>query len=344
MKKILEKSKIPGVSYIFNKQGIELPIIDITHPAFAIKMNAEQLKAVVDKFTVESNKLEKTPKFLQRLLFFFFLRRSILGRGLLAAEKGFLSAMNTYLMKIGADNLGASYAGVLDRKRAQSLPALSVRLRLEDIVHLLVEGTLPLLKAKPNIPLHFINIAGGPAIDSLNALILIQKENPHLLRSRRIEMHILDLEEEGPQFGEQAVAALQMEKRPLAGLDLHFHYLKYDWSNTTMLTNFINTLSNEPKIVVASSEGGLFEYGSDESIIANLKALNHSASLFVGSVVRADGPTGLSHAKGQNVLQLLIRLKTLESFRTLVEQAGWKIARVLEQPMHYNVTLISRNL
>jgi len=38
-------------------------------------------------------------------------------------------------------------------------------------------------------------------MDSLNALILIQKEHPELLLDRQIHIHMLDLHHEAPGFG-----------------------------------------------------------------------------------------------------------------------------------------------
>lgn len=340
MKVKLERNKIPGVCYVINNQGIELPVVDITHPSFALKMSDEELNARVNDFILSAKKLEKMPKFFQRFFLFFFFRCSLVGRGFLAAESNFLSAMNTYFMKIGSENLGKSYASRFDRKMAQNLPIVSVRLRLQDIAHLIAEETISLIKAHPNLSLNLINIAGGPAIDTLNALILMQRENPSLLSSRRIEIYVLDLEEEGPQFGEKAAAALTSEGSVLENLDLHFHYLKYDWANVTVLEDLINALKKQPGIVVASSEGGLFEYGSDEVIVNNLKALKRGAAFFVGSVTRADGPSARVRFKDQNFSPLLLKPRTLDSFCRLAKLAGWKIACTIEQPMNYNVRLL----
>ncbi len=48
----------------------------------------------------------------------------------------------------------------------------------------------------------------------------------------------------------------------------------------------------EHPITICSSEGGLFEYGSDEEIVANLKALRGQPDVVAvtGSVTRADEP------------------------------------------------------
>ena len=43
-KMIVEKSKIAGISYAFTKDGIELPVIDITHPLFISSIDEEKLE------------------------------------------------------------------------------------------------------------------------------------------------------------------------------------------------------------------------------------------------------------------------------------------------------------
>jgi hypothetical protein len=49
----------------------------------------------------------------------------------------------------------------------------------------------------------------------------------------------------------------------------------------------------EHPVTICSSEGGLFEYGSDDEIMSNLKALRSQPDVVAvaGSVTRADEPT-----------------------------------------------------
>jgi hypothetical protein len=62
---------------------------------------------------------------------------------------------------------------------------------------------------QPQRPVHLIDIAGGPAIDSLNALILLHKNHPGILKERNLSIDVLDLDESGAKFGEAALAVLQ---------------------------------------------------------------------------------------------------------------------------------------
>ncbi len=45
-----ETHKKLGVCYALTDDGLELPVIDVTHPAFAFEMSDEQLSAQIDRF------------------------------------------------------------------------------------------------------------------------------------------------------------------------------------------------------------------------------------------------------------------------------------------------------
>jgi hypothetical protein len=324
-KLILEKNKKSGVYYAITEDGIELPIVDITHPAFALHLTEAELADLYDRYV---RKIQKRG-FLQRHLFQFFLKRSILGRGIMGALGGFLAGMNTYLLKIGADNLG-SFANQIDREIAEALPSVSLRLRLQDMAHLLADALLPLLQAKPEQELHLLNIAGGPAMDSLNALILI----PNVcLMGRKIVIHVLDGDTAGPLFGQRALQALQSEGAPLAGLDIEFHHFPYDWAKTSDLQTLIDTIPSSA-ILAASSEGGLFEYGSDAEIISNLQELRPRLTAIVGSISRKDRQTPILHL-------MAVRPRELEGFKNLALQGGWTLARILHGPISCHFCLKS---
>lgn len=337
--KIREQHKRPGVSYALTDDGVELPVIDITHPAFALAVSEAELSRLTDQFVREAKRREKVPAFLQRLFFRLVLRRSLLGRGIMGAAGAFLSGMSTYLLKLGPENLGEAYAGPIDRKIAASLPALALRLRLEDMARLLAERLGPALRTKPDRPLVLLDIAGGPAMDSLNALLLLAKEHPGVLAGRRISIHALDLEKEAPGFGRRALAALLGEGAPLHGLDLRFHYVPHDWKDVQELRELLDALRVDDPVMAASSEGGLFEYGSDEEIVANLETLGAGTpaeTFLVGSVTRGDGPARYLNASSK----IPIQPRRLEDFRALVERAGWTVEQALERPFSYNVRLV----
>jgi hypothetical protein len=332
-----EHDKKPGVSYAVTNDGLELPVVDFTHPAFALTLSDEKQQALVAHFLEEQKRFARLPSVVRSLMLRFFLRGSRIARALRRAQDTFLDGMTTYLFKIGPQNLG-SYAVPVDRRILKSLPAISVRLRAQDMARLLADGLAPRLAAQARRPLHFLNIAGGPAMDSLNALILLQRERPDLLRQRPIVVRVLDGDENGPAFGARALAALQQPNAPLAGLDVVFERLAYDWSNVSGLTPAMAAAERDQALVVASSEGGLFEYGSDEAIVANLRALATAAdrNLFVvGSVTRDDETI--------RTLKLTSRTATkprgLPTFTALIAQAGWTLTRSVARPLSDQVVI-----
>jgi hypothetical protein len=141
------------------------------------------------------------------------------------------------------------------------------------MAQLTAETLLPLLNEDSQRPLRFVNIAGGPAMDSLNALILMNRQRPGILAKRAIEIDVLDLDDAGPAFGESALAALSQSNGPLHGLRITFRHRPYNWARAEGLAGLMNKTELEHPITMCSSEVGLFEYGSDEEIVSNLKAL-----------------------------------------------------------------------
>jgi hypothetical protein len=334
-----EPNKRPGVRYAFSADGIELAIVDVTHPAFAVAIDDAELARQVAAFVAQGPPLAKFPAFLRRWLLRLLLRGSTLARGIARSNDSYLPGMDTYLLKLGPENLGAAYTTPIDRKIAAALPAFAVRLRLQDVAGLLAEALRPRLADAPGRPLHFLNIAGGPAMDSLNALLLLAREDRRLLEGRPIRIAVLDLDAAGPTFGARALAALAAEDAPLRGLDVSLHHVRYDWSNADALEPTLAAARAAGALVAASSEGGLFEYGSDEHIVANLARLRAGApphAVMAGSVTRADRPV--------QVLQLsstaALRLRGLTLFRPLAASAGWAVARAIERPFSDQVLLV----
>ncbi|HXK19152.1 MAG TPA: hypothetical protein VNG33_15170 [Polyangiaceae bacterium] len=333
-----ERNKRPGVSYAVTNDGLELPVVDVTHPAFAAELSEEKQQALVSQFLDEQRRFARLPKLVQSTMMRFFTRGSRIAQGLRRSEGTFLDAMTTYLFKLGPQNLG-SYAVPVDRRMLMSLPAISVRLRLSDMARLLADGLAPQLAAAARRPLHLLNIAGGPAVDSLNTLILLRREQAELLSGRRCVIRVLDSEADGPDFGARALAALQEPGAPLAGLDIGFEHSRYDWRDVTGLELVLAVVRSDAALLAVSSEGGLFEYGSDNEVLANLRALAESTArqlFMVGSVTRDDEVI--------QTLKLTSRAATrprgLPTFTALIERAAWKVTRSISRPLSDQVLLV----
>lgn len=335
-----EHTKRAGVCYAVTNEGWELPVVDVTHPAFACELSTEKQARMVERFLREHRRFARLPGWLRRAMLRFFLRGSRIARGVRQADGTFLDAMTTYLFKLGPQNLG-SYAVPADRRILRALPAVSVRLRVLDMARLLAQELGPGLRSAPERPLWFVNIAGGPAIDSLNALILLEREAPGGLQGRRVHVCVLDDSAEGPAFGARALAALQQPGAPLAGVGATFEHQRYDWRDAARLAPVLARAREQCAIVAASSEGGLFEYGSDQDIVQNLRALAPSeggAAFMVGSVTRDD-----------EVIRTLkltstaaTRPRGLAKFSPLVEEAGWLLTQSVARPLSDQVVLVPK--
>jgi hypothetical protein len=337
--RIPEKQKLPGLHYAVTDDGVELPVIDITHPAFVLgKIEPGDWAERREDYIRMTERFESTPVLLRRLMHWIYRRRSILMRGLIKAEGSFLSGLSTYLIKLGPENLGRGYAGRIDRKIAASFPAFNARVRLRDVSRGLASSLAPLLTTKPGRCVHMVNIAGGPASDCLNALILLCKEHRELLVDRSVCIHVLDLHREAPNFGRKALDALQEEQGPIHGLNVRLIHHAYDWSDTKPLKELLEGMEPDA-IVVGSSEGGLFVYGTDDAILANLKALHDGTPedfTMVGSVLWDDERLKANHGR------LAVRTFTPDDFGRLVRLAGW-IAQINPEVPGNEVVCLRKN-
>jgi hypothetical protein len=186
-----------------------------------------------------------------------------------------------------------------------------------------------------------LNIGGGPAIDSLNALLLVRKRQPGALIGRQVFIHSLDLDVAGSDFGSRALASLLADDGPLHDLEISFHYTPYNWSDATELRSLVKSLGDERSVVAASSEGALFEYGSDEDIAGNLQALGEFApadTVIVGSVTRADDLGRKANGSGVGS-RAKLQFRGMEAFTALALRSGWKTSRVINRPLSHDVLL-----
>jgi hypothetical protein len=95
----------------------------------------------------------------------------------------------------------------------------------------------------------------------------------------------------GAFFGANALDALKAGNGPLAGLDVGMRHHDCDWDRPAIPESLVERLTSTGAIIATPTEGALFEYGSDQAIVANLKALCDSgmgARLAAGSVTCAD--------------------------------------------------------
>lgn len=337
--RIPEQEKKPGLCYAVTADGVELPVVDVTHPAFELEVpDKTGLEAMIAQAVDQQAKANRLPAIIRRPLFWLMARRSVLMRGILGADGHFLNGMTTYLMKLGPDNLGSGYAGALDRTIAAALPGLSVRLRLRDAAGLLAGALAPRLAHRPRATLGIISIAGGPCSDALNTLILLRRDHPDLLADRPVLIQVYDLDRAGPAFAARALEALRAPGAPLEGLDASLRRRPYDWAAPSQLRTYLAEFGSRDAVVAACSEGGLGDYGTDQIIQANLQALHAGTpddTVLMLSITPADSPAAVFNK--HTVARTIPR--SLASFTALAARSGWSVVETRDQPLDIVVGL-----
>jgi hypothetical protein len=126
----------------------------------------------------------------------------------------------------------------------------------------------------------------------------------------------------------------------LGGLDITLDHVTYDWAQTSELYEAFTRIGEE-NIAICSSEGALFEYGSNEIIAQNLTSLieaRPACLAVVGSIVR-----------NNSIFQAIWKMSTLsfrtfelEEFRTLAESVGWTVGRAVEGNPIYRIVSLTK--
>jgi hypothetical protein len=282
------RKRIPGLSYAFTGNGVELPVLDITHPLFISSIDENKLKKMLKK--AEKNAEETAEKFnnMPSCIMKFLAKRSFTMAELLhnKGDNAFLSGVSTLMLKLGPDLIGKGRKRFLDRLASGGIGGIVLRMRVRDLSKCQVKALIPILRKSPDKNLCMINIAGGAASDTINTLFLIQQEDPLLLKNRKIEINVLDIDSFGPAFAADCISVLKSPAGRFNDIDISFRHIQYDWNNTLLL----NKLLSERKkwLLACSSEGGLFEYCSDEVIEKNLDTLfnnSNSELIITGSLL-----------------------------------------------------------
>jgi len=297
--------------------GDRLPVLDLSLPEFGTPSAPAEIEAMAAAALAEEKKRGPLQRFLLRFVMMSIAKQSRLVAALQAANAGYLSGIPTYVLKLGAANLVPPYASEIDKRVADAPTVRSLRLRLAQIVELLAGGLTPLLKGNQR-PLVLLEIAGGPSADALNTLIRLEAEG--LLQGRSAEIVIYDLDTEGPAFAGAMLAALKTG--PLANCDIALRHVSGNWSDTAALKAVLDAIPADA-VIAATSEGGLFEYGSDSDILGALKTLAPRADIVTGSVTR-DGELNRLMRRHSSANT---RPRGLARFAEIIAPSGYRIAR-----------------
>jgi len=340
------RNKIPELSYAFTPNGIELPILDITHPYFISCTDEETLAKLlpyVEKNAEENaDKFNKLPAFIKR----FFINHSFAVAELLQVERQneFASGITTIMMKLGPKLIGKGKKRFLDRQMNKGFGALVIRMRARDISKCQSEALIPLLVKSPRNDLCFINIAGGAASDSINALFLVQNVDSTLLKDRKIEINVLDIDNFGPSFAESSIKALKAPGGRFNELNISFRHIHYDWNSADKLIELL--AERKEWIQICSSEGGLFEYCSDEVIMQNLNILfsYSNDNIVIAGTLLHDVKTvdaGMLAALKIST-NIKPRLLGIEGLKRIVEHKNWKIENIIEGNPRYLIFTLKK--
>lgn len=244
---------------------VELPVLDITHPLFLANIDEKAYHMGLIHSAKSLFWMKRMPGFIKKL----FIRTS-------NVESTYLSGMRTLVYKLGPGFMKGRRLNFRDKWAVKQDTFIGLRIRLREICRIQADVLIPLLQKFPGKGLCFFNIGGGPASDSINTLILIQEEFPDLLYGRKIEIDILDIDTFGPGYAKQCIEVLTGSGERFNGLDITLKTIQYDWRDSEGLMKVIPEKSEWIQLI--SSEGGLFEYGSDEDIIQNLNTLYESSA------------------------------------------------------------------
>lgn len=274
-RRIPEKNKVPGLPYVFTDTGLELAVLDIAHPLFEASIDPSSLAeqrtrsaataALIKTMSADQRKAITASSYIWGPHF----------SGETAADC--LSGMATYMLKLGPGLIGGGEERKADLRATMGVSGIAARMRLRDLCRLQTDVLSPVLKAHPGRRLCLINVAGGAASDTFNTIRLIQRRDPALLQGRRIEVHLLETDTIGPHFAERSLAALRESGGDFAALDLDLRFHHTSWADKDAWEEVLSDRRDD--IVLASSEGGLFEYGRDEDILAVVGALASCPSL-----------------------------------------------------------------
>ncbi|MEZ2331125.1 hypothetical protein AB6802_15505 [Mesorhizobium sp. RCC_202] len=294
--------------------GTRLPVIDTTNAAFRVDDNPAALAnwrtQIADApasrpRTAATESLVPMPDLLRRMF---------------ATSSPFLDGLATYILKLGPNALPGAFDTEIERRLMSSPNAFSLRVRLQQVANLMASA---LSDVAGDHPIRLISIGGGTGIEAVNAIIVHASASATM--GCRFTIQVLDLEDDGVPFGRAAVAALIRPGGRLAGAVGDFGHARYTWEKPEHLASATGRVDGE--FLLASSEGALFEYASDDAILGNLRALRAIGDIGVaGSVIRDDGAGQAMVAHSPFPLHA----RGLRGLSRLARRVGYRVAAAKE--------------
>ena len=317
----MQQSHLPAddsraIVFATTADGLRLPVIDVTHPAFAIADDAASLAARFEAFADWDRRNDRVPGTVTWLLIWLAARRSPLLRKILASDNGYLDSISTYMLKLGADHLPPGFDGPMDRKVAAAPHMALVRLRMQQIARLLADALLRSARRRAGRAAQSRQHRGRPGARQH------QRADHARARARdadrpsdrdpcvRCAAGRADLRRPRAACAHRARGAAARDRCPVPTPRLRLERHRA-----------ARAPACRPRragaIIAASSEGGLFEYGTDDAIVANLTALARA-----GVPIVAGSVTSSSEVRKRMIAQTRFRLfaRGLEGFAPLAER------------------------
>lgn len=341
MNTIPEKNKVSGLSYVYTVCGLELPVLDITHPLFTTSINEESLEALCKESAQRAKSMKEMPDAQKMVI---AEKSYLFGRYFHKDPTAtYLSGMSTYMLKLGPNLIGGGEERNIDRMISMGVISVAARMRLRDICRLQANALVPRLKASPGKELCLINIAGGAAPDSINTLILVLEENQSLLKNRKIEINVFEIDSDSPIFAQRCIEALKAPRSHFHGLDISFNHINYNWADTRNLIDFL--AKKRDCIMMGTSEGGLFEYAGDDEIINNLDAIYDNSPdemQFAGTVIHDIDTVDPTMAAMAEESRGSLQLRGIDGLISILKKTKWKPDKTTDKNPVYGVFTLKK--
>jgi hypothetical protein len=343
MNTIPEKNKASGLSYVYTECGLELPVLDITHPLYTESIKEESLEALCKESAQRARSMKEMPDTQKMVI---VEKSYIFGKYFHKdPTAAYLSGMSTYMLKLGPGLIGGGEERNIDRMIAMGVVSIAARMRLRDICRLQANTLIPRLMTSPGKELCLVNIAGGAAADSINTLILILVEDQSLLKNRKIEINVFDIDIHSTTFAGRCLEALKAPGCHFHGLDISFNHIKYNWADTRDLIDIL--AKKKDCVLTGTSEGGLFEYANVEEIKNNLDAIydNSPDDLhFTGSVIHDIDTVDPTMAAMAEESRGSLQLWGIQGLRSILEKTNWKLDITMDKNPVYGVFTLKKEL
>jgi hypothetical protein len=101
-------------------------------------------------------------------------------------------------------------------------------------------------------------------------------------------------------------------------------------------------------LIIGSSEGGLFEYASDEDIIRNLNLLSENSPenmRIVGSAIRDVNTVDAGIKASMKLTSIKARLLGEKGLKELLEKTSWRVEKIENNsPRYLTFSLVKKDI